>query len=710
MKTYTSRNDFSAGELNAEALQRKDSRAAQNGLQFGQNIRLRNGGGFSRRPGSIKLAKVLDDSERIEAYRYDESNKYILVFKAGRIDFYEAVTGTAKGSVTGCPWSAGQCEELGIAMIDERIIIAHQSFWPQQVTRTGAATWALADYAFDGGSGGSVLQPYYRYAAKGISIQPSALFGAITLTASSAVFNASHVGTRIRYVGKEILITAYTDSTHVSGVPQQLLPGTYEITMGTNSGFQVGQIVQGDTTNATGYIVALSGLTKIQVVIQSGLSGFSATEKIVGPDAQSTASAISTITPAAITVWDEQMISAARGYPGRVMIHRRRLGFTKFSGAPEAWCFSQTGSIGDFDVGTAQDAEAINERLTASPRESIEHIVPAETLVMLTKTNSYYCPEGRENVLTPTYSSLFKAAATGSAAAHPVIVDQGILFIDVTLTRCMLMSPTGQITSPWAATEITRLVPHFMNEPIEIAESEGNANAHERYAYVVNSDGTVACLFYRDDDPIYGWTLWSGQGVFKSMCSLDGIVYSLSARDINGTFKWFLEMLDENVLVDCAVSFTSASGDAALTDFVGASVNVVEETASYGAFTVQALGALPAGLPTTGSHTFQAGFSFGLAAAPISPTVLPDVKASGPYVRIPRAWLTVQDACVYQVNGQTRAAYDATDDDTDFPPLRSETRHWHFLGRDPSPTVSISQEADTPSPLTVLSIVMEVVG
>lgn len=709
MKTIQVRNDFSAGEVNTESLERKDSRAAQNGLKRGRNIRQRNGGGFSRRAGTDMMAK-LSVGVRGVGYTYDSTYSYCLIFSSGRMDAFNADTGAAAGSVTGCAWNDTQARELSVLPIDERIVVTHRDLGVFTIERTGPTSWAaIANFTYDSGPGTSKLQPYYRYAAKGISLTPSALTGSITLTASASVLqNPAHVGVRFRYLYREVEITAVASGTSATATVIQTLPQTVTLTVGSSAGFKIGDRVEGDVTGAAGYVTAVPSGTSVRVLIETGQTGFSTSENLVGPDARTNITASASATPAATTIWDEQAFSAARGYPGEVSTHRKRLSFGDWRDAQDAWIAGSTRSVADFDVGEALDDDAISELLAASPRERIRHIVSSETLLILTDRSVYYVPEGRENVLTPTYSALFKAAPVGASAANPVLVEQGVLFVEKGENRILLLAPTGQITSPWSVTDLSRLVPHFVVSPIEAAVTLGDGNVPERYAYVVNSDGTVASLFYRDDDPIYGWVLSTTQGLVKSMWTANGQAFQLVERSINGVSTLFMERLRKDALLDCTISFSSAAGGAALIPFVGQSVYVVEGTACHGAFTIGPGGTIT-GLESDGT-SFEAGFSFAVEAESVSPVIMQNINASGPLLRIPRAWVTVQDSSVYAVNGQIMPAYRSGDDDSELPPLRSGTREWRFLGRSEAPTVSITQDITQPSPLTVLSITMEVSG
>jgi hypothetical protein len=59
--------------------------------------------------------------------------------------------------------------------------------------------WALSLMSFDSGAGGSVLQPYYRFARSGITLTPGGYTGSIPVVFSDDVLVALHVGVRFRY-------------------------------------------------------------------------------------------------------------------------------------------------------------------------------------------------------------------------------------------------------------------------------------------------------------------------------------------------------------------------------------------------------------------------------------------------------------------------------------------------------------------------------
>lgn len=718
-KVIQARNEFSAGEVSPEALQKKDARAAQNGLKLGRNIRLRNGGGFSRRPGSRRQVTLAHTPIRGIAYSYDADNRYSLIFADGRMDAY-TTDGVSAGNVTGAPWSLAQTRIMSIVPVDDRILIFHPQFATQQLRRTGAATWTLGDFDYEDGPGNTILQPYYRYADAGVTMQiDNTLPGPVNVTFSTGVLqNPGHLGVRFRYMGAEVVINTITTALAGTGTLINQAPPTWRVTVTDTIGFEVGDRVEGDTSGAAGYVTQVVSGTVMDVIIETGFGGFQASEYIVGPNARTAFSAQAAApAPAATVIWDEAEGSQARGYAGEGMIHRKRLLLGDWGTAPDAWNASATSAIGDFDVGQALDNEAINEVLKQSPRERVKHFVSAETMLLFTDHSVFYVAEGRENVLTPTYCSLFRTTRIGVGDVEPWLIDQGTLFIEKTGTRALIVTPTGNITSPWVVADLSRLVPQFMRSPVEVGSSTGNDVAPEPYGYVVNGeDGSVAVLYYRvDDDPIYGWTLYTTEGEYLSTWAVEGEVFAIVRREIDGNDFYWLEKWDEDCLVDAGSDFTDPDGAASLSDFDGGTVSIVEGDINYGLFEVSPGGVITVNqngeaLPDDGGHTFTAGFSFEVTAELISPVLLQDIKAAGPFLRIPRCWVSVLESGVYRINGQLRAAYDQGDDEAEAPPRRTETRLWGLTGRSPSPTVTISQDADMPSPLTVLSVTMEVAG
>lgn len=85
------------------------------------------------------------------------------------------------------PFSEADLFDLNFAQSNDVLTIVHNGYRPQDVSRTGHSSWTITD--FDNGRG-----PFKDLNATSTTLQCSAATGSITITASSALFNANMVG------------------------------------------------------------------------------------------------------------------------------------------------------------------------------------------------------------------------------------------------------------------------------------------------------------------------------------------------------------------------------------------------------------------------------------------------------------------------------------------------------------------------------------
>lgn len=104
--------------------------------------------------------------------------------------------------------------------------IVNPNYYPQKLIRTSATSFTIGNVPF-------VRGPFRPSNITSTTITPSSATGSTTLTASAAIFQPGHVGS-LWQVGTDssvansgvVLITNYTDSTHVDGTVQPEPDGT----------------------------------------------------------------------------------------------------------------------------------------------------------------------------------------------------------------------------------------------------------------------------------------------------------------------------------------------------------------------------------------------------------------------------------------------------------------------------------------------------
>ncbi len=212
---------FTAGEISPLLLGRGDLRAYENGASKLRNVFIHPTGGVARRSGT-RFIDVAKGKGRLVAFEFNTEQVYLLVFTDLFLDVYRDGTNVA-GIAT--PWTAAQVAGINWVQSADTLLVVHPDVAPKKITRTTETDWSLLDWSFIDVSG-RIEQPHHKFAADGLTLTPSATTGAITLTASSGVFQAGHQGARLRVQNKEVEITSYTSPTQVQATVKETLVST----------------------------------------------------------------------------------------------------------------------------------------------------------------------------------------------------------------------------------------------------------------------------------------------------------------------------------------------------------------------------------------------------------------------------------------------------------------------------------------------------
>ncbi len=216
------KTDFTAGELDPLLIAREDIKAYQKGVSRLRNWAQLDSGAVTRRPGSKYLAALFSGAI-LKPFSFGQEQDYVFSFSNTRADIYTD-DGVFATSITGAPWLTSQLSRLYTAQALDTMIVTHPDMATQRILRTSATTFSRTAFTFEQNEAGTkMFQPYYKFADDTVTIDPSATTGAITVVASASIFVAGHVGTIIRHKKKEILVTAFTSGTQVSGTVRETL-------------------------------------------------------------------------------------------------------------------------------------------------------------------------------------------------------------------------------------------------------------------------------------------------------------------------------------------------------------------------------------------------------------------------------------------------------------------------------------------------------
>lgn len=222
------------GELTALLAGRGDTKVYKNGAAKLTNRSPLTGGGNRTRPGLLHNANltVASGLPKIVDFVFSSTQAYVMVFSDGRLDVFTHPVAAGASPVatltSSVPWTAAMIPTLTFSQNYDTMLVFHPDMRTQVIKRTGASTFTRSDYAFEENSGATkMFQPYYKFAEPTVTLTASGTTGAgVTFTASASVFNSSHVGGIIRKDKKEVLVTAYTSPTVVTGTCRETITTT----------------------------------------------------------------------------------------------------------------------------------------------------------------------------------------------------------------------------------------------------------------------------------------------------------------------------------------------------------------------------------------------------------------------------------------------------------------------------------------------------
>lgn len=199
------KTSFAAGELSPELIGRSDLRAYENGAARLTNVFILPTGGLRRRPGLRHLG-MLPGPARLIAFEFSTEQTYLLVFTDRRMAVWR---NDVEIAAIATPWTSSQLGSLSWTQSADTLLVAHPDVPPQRITRASHTAWTIAPWTFR-------AEPFYRFAAEGVTLTPSGTAGSITVTASAPVFLPGHAGVTFR-IGKKRLRIDWVGSATSAG-------------------------------------------------------------------------------------------------------------------------------------------------------------------------------------------------------------------------------------------------------------------------------------------------------------------------------------------------------------------------------------------------------------------------------------------------------------------------------------------------------------
>jgi hypothetical protein len=251
----------------------------------------------------------------------------------------------------------------------------------------------------------------------------------------------------------------------------------------------------------------------------------------------------------------EPVISATRGWPQCGAFYEGRLWMGGLKSRPQTLLASRIGNYFDFGVGTGLDDEAINVTIDDDRVNAVLSLFPGRTLFILTTGGEFGVTGALGDPVTPSKiaQQLSKLTPHGSSDCQPLSVDGAVLFAERSgyVIRRLVYD---NYEESYTAKDMSVQSSHLIRKPVRMDARSATVQLAANYTYVVNEDGTMAVLNMVESQSLIAWTLFETDGSYKDVAVLNGKnVYVLVDRVINNLPVTYLEVMDPNVNVDCAV-------------------------------------------------------------------------------------------------------------------------------------------------------------
>lgn len=247
--------------------------------------------------------------------------------------------------------------------------------------------------------------------------------------------------------------------------------------------------------------------------------------------------------------WEEAAFSVYRGYPASCCFHQDRLVIGGSKSLTNRLWLSKSADLFNFDLGTAEDDEAIEFAILSDQVNAIRAVFSGRHLQIFT-TGSEWMVTG--DPLTPGNIQLNRQTRIGSPVDRsipPRDVDGATLFIsrNGAELREFLFADVEQA---YQSNDLAMLTDRMLTYPID-----QDFNKLDRIMYIVNGGtgagaGTLASVTIHRQEKVTAWTRLETDGTFESIAVVGDTLYALVLR---GTTHR-IEKLDPELSTDASVA------------------------------------------------------------------------------------------------------------------------------------------------------------
>jgi hypothetical protein len=528
MSVRTFSRSFNGGEVTPEFWGQLGDAKYQTGLALCRNFIPLPHGPVTTRMGTQFVAQAKQSAPVcLIPFEFSSSQTYVLQFGAGYIRFHTlgATVESSPGAPyeVATPYAQADLFDLHFVQSADVLTITHTNYAPMELRRLGALSWTLTPISF----------------APTIATPITYTGTATTASSPSGLRNYAYVITAKNAAGEESF-------------------QSYPLILSNN-------LLQTGAYNTISW-VPVTGAQRYCVYLQSnGLYGYiGETDGLTFKDDNITPD-LSRTPPLA-----NNPFSAAGDYPGAVSYFEQRRVFAGTTNKPQNLWMTKSGTESNLNYSLpTRDDDSISFRVAARQVNTILHVVPLATLVLLTSNAEWRVTSVNTDAITPSSVSVKPQSYIGSSNVQPVVVNNTILYCAARGGHMREMAYNWQAQG-YVTGDLSLRAPHLF-DGLTVVDM-AYCKAPYPILWAVSSNGKLLGLTYVPEQQIGAWHQHdTGNGdLFQSVCAVtegqEDVVYAAVQRTVLGASRVYIERFATRqfgatanaVCVDAALTYSGA--------------------------------------------------------------------------------------------------------------------------------------------------------
>lgn len=544
----TLQRSFGGGEVTPEFFGRIDDVKYQTGLALCRNFIVLPHGPIANRPGFAFVRAVKDSTKktRLIPFTYSTDQTMVIELGAGYFRFHTQGATLMNGAEPyeiANPYAEADLFDIHYVQSADVLTLVHPNHAPRELRRLGALSWTLTTITF----GSSLAAPT-----------------GVSATASGGTGTTYNY--KVTTVGEfELDESKPSAAASVSG--DLLAPNAFNtITWSAAAGAKRYNVFK-QSNGLYGYIGQTDGLTFKDENIAADLSR-------TPPEGGSP-------------------FASAGNYPGAVTYFEQRRCFAGTINAPQNLWLTRTGTESNMTYSIpSRDDDSISFRVAAREANTIRHLVPLDSMVLLTGSAEWRVTSINSDAITPTTLSVRPQSYIGAGNAQPVIVNTSVLYGAARGGHVRELAYNWQ-AGGYITGDLSLRAPHLFDglDIKDIAFQKSPAPV----AWFVSSSGKLLGLTYVPEQQVGAWHQHDTDGTFESVaCVAEGAedaVYAVVRRTINGQSVRYIERMaprlfgeqESAFFVDAGATYDGPPADTitGLTWLEGCTVSILADGAVH---------------------------------------------------------------------------------------------------------------------------------